>query len=59
MGILLGVLGRGVSGEAAIVTVNVLTDNAGDNFPATCSLRSALATASADDEIQFSVTLRR
>ena len=49
-------LSLSASAAAASVTVNVLTDNATDSCPATCSLRAALATASAGDEIQFSVS---
>jgi hypothetical protein len=53
---LLGALGWSAAGAAAIITVNVLTDTGGERCPATCSLRAALATARAGDEIQFSVT---
>jgi hypothetical protein len=48
-------LGWSVPGAAAVVTVNVLTDNTTDTCPATCSLRAALAAANAGDEIRFSV----
>lgn len=54
--VLLSALARAAVAQAALLTVNVLTDNAGDSCPATCSLRAALAAANAGDEIQFSVT---
>jgi CSLREA domain-containing protein len=53
---LLGVLDWSASGAAAIITVNVLTDTGGESCPTSCSLRAALATAGAGDEIQSSVT---
>ena len=42
--------------QAAILTVNVLTDEVEDSCPDTCSIRAALASANAGDEIQFDVT---
>ncbi len=42
--------------QAAILVVNVLTDEVEDSCPTTCSIRAALASANAGDEIQFDVT---
>jgi CSLREA domain-containing protein len=52
--ILVFMLGWHGRGEAAIVTVNTLTDNAAATCPATCSLRAAITAANAGDVIQFS-----
>jgi hypothetical protein len=38
------------------ITVNVLTDQAEDSCPETCSIRAALTSANAGDEIQFGVS---